>query len=157
MPKLLLEADVRTEYSQQGPREFSLNTQMKTVPGNLTATGAAQSCNSKPCSIPRRRPIRGGQTCPLRWWCIPLCSRVWRVWSKPRSGGLPSLWHLVWLVLACYIYSNRLDTACVWVGRIFWICSQILTFCVCKVVCLPFLCLPRPELHDGSLALSDLV
>ena len=48
MPKLVLEADVRTEYSQQGPREFSLNTQMKTVPGNLTATGAAQSCNSKP-------------------------------------------------------------------------------------------------------------
>ena len=57
MPKLVLEADVRTEYSQQGQREFSLNTQMKTVPGKLTATGAAQSETPNPGA--------GGQTIPL--------------------------------------------------------------------------------------------
>ena len=161
MPKLLLEADVRTEYSQQGPREFSLTAHMKTVRGNLTGNGAAQSCNSPQtrrgpadlyflCLGVFRvvRPIRGGQAFLLRWWCIPHCSRVWRAWSIPRRGGMPSL---------CYVYSNRLDTACVWGARIFWICSQILTFCVCKVACLPFLCLPRPELHDGNLALSASV
>ena len=158
MPKLVLEADVRTEYSQQGPREFSLTAHMKTVRGNLTGNGAAQSCNSPQtrrgpadlyflCLGVFRvvRPIRGGQAFPLRWWCIPHCSRVWRAWSIPRRGGMPSLWHRVWLVLACYIYSNRLHTACVWVARLFWICFQLLTFCGCKVVGLQFLSLPRRQ------------